>query len=402
MTRVKVIVGLAAMCLLIGQAHAAMLLDCGTAASTGSGAAGGNFIANANPAGGSGTVAGTIYPPAGYRPGVYDIATGNWTAIAPANGWPQGQPYGSNAAGVFVGMSRSGGSRVAVVMDPGNGYASQVLPSTTISEPVVVATGISSDGSVISGDAQNWPQRHPIVWENGLVDEPTALPIPTSIPGGYWVESHTTTANGQIIADSQQATVGALIWEKVNGTWEVTQTGGLQNSGQGYWGGHQGHHYGANSDATMTVGAQWSGSHVFGKVSYYDGNQDGWWNNVHIDLPVSGNQYEIARDANDGGWVVGSYRTASGDWLTERAFVYDFNTDTPQDLNDLLSAADQANWILASASMIDNNGTVTGTMYPASTTRDKENHAYVLYGVPEPTTMGLLAVGLVGLLRKRR
>jgi probable HAF family extracellular repeat protein len=110
------------------------------------------------------------------------------------------------------------------------------------------------------------------------------------------------------------------------------------------------------------------------------------------DLGTFGGSSSYGRDINNLGQVVGQSDMPDG---IRHAFLY---TDGRMlDLNSLISPVD--GWTLGYACGISDNGYITGygTIGSGSTM-----HAFLLTPVPEPTTLMLLACGMIAMRKRMR
>lgn len=100
--------------------------------------------------------------------------------------------------------------------------------------------------------------------------------------------------------------------------------------------------------------------------------------------------------------AVNSSNAAVGTALTsgrsQRAFVWSSATGTV-DLNTLLAPGQGVGYVLGDASSINDQGQIAGTAYFGN---NNEIHAYLLTPVPEPATCVVAAMGVAGLLVRRK
>lgn len=128
---------------------------------------------------------------------------------------------------------------------------------------------------------------------------------------------------------------------------------------------------------------------IVGNSAPYAGYASIWQNNTRTDIvmPHGGTFVDI----NNSGQVVG-YSYSSGS-ITERAFLWQNGVLT--DLNSLIAA--DSGWLLEGANAINDNGYIVG-----SGVIDGQTRAYLLVPVPEPSSLAVMCVGLVPLIRRRR
>ncbi|MEI8195884.1 MAG: PEP-CTERM sorting domain-containing protein, partial [Phycisphaerae bacterium] len=115
-------------------------------------------------------------------------------------------------------------------------------------------------------------------------------------------------------------------------------------------------------------------------------------------LPFSDLVYGSANASGiSGNSIVGLGVTLGG---ADHALLWDnLNADAPTDLHDLLPAG----YISSEAVSIDANGVIFGNAHPTSNFNLSQPVIWVPDAIPEPATLGMLGLGVLGLLvRKRR
>ena len=111
-------------------------------------------------------------------------------------------------------------------------------------------------------------------------------------------------------------------------------------------------------------------------------------NGTWTDLGSLGGNRTVANAINNSGQIVGESSISS-----YRAFLYENGTMT--DLNDLIDP--NSGWELSHAQDINDNGQIVGWGGIGG-----EEHAYLLTVIPEPTTLALLLIAGLSLLRRGR
>jgi probable HAF family extracellular repeat protein len=112
---------------------------------------------------------------------------------------------------------------------------------------------------------------------------------------------------------------------------------------------------------------------------------------VMYDLGTLGGTVCYGFGLNDNGQVVGQSTTGSA---ATHAFLY--SGGTMVDLNTLLPAG--SGWTLTAATDINNSGQIVGTGINSL----GEERAFLMTPVPEPMMLGMLAMGGLALLRRRK
>lgn len=115
---------------------------------------------------------------------------------------------------------------------------------------------------------------------------------------------------------------------------------------------------------------------------------------LHFLGTVGGYPYSLANGINAHGQVVGE-AFADGAYTNCRAFLYD---GTTHDLNDLIDPA--SGWTILSAQDINDNGWIAA--WGTNSANPSVVQALLLTPIPEPTTLGILGVGVFGMLAWRR
>jgi probable HAF family extracellular repeat protein len=102
---------------------------------------------------------------------------------------------------------------------------------------------------------------------------------------------------------------------------------------------------------------------------------------------------DTALGINDSGIVVGTATTSSG--VNDAFIYYPSSNRTMQDMNTVFASVIPSGWSLTAATAIDDNGDIIGYGTYHGTT---EGFLIAAATVPEPSTLLLLATGLMGLL----
>lgn len=140
----------------------------------------------------------------------------------------------------------------------------------------------------------------------------------------------------------------------------------------------------------QVVGNSKTGSDQFHAFVAYKVN--GVWQ--MFDLGTLGGADSYAYGINDSGQIVGFSQTP---FSGVSAFISDINGNM-RNLNDLIGN-ESDNWDLERALAINNDGSITGIGFNKN---KRQWRAYLLTPVPEPTSLALLGLGGLCLLRRRR
>ena len=151
----------------------------------------------------------------------------------------------------------------------------------------------------------------------------------------------------------------------------------------GTLGGLNSHAYGINNNGYVVGRSQFRSNNAAYHAFLYDGAN-------MTDLGTLGGTNSHAEAINDLNQVVGcSLIFGSSDW---HAFIYE--SGNLLDLNTLIPS--DSGWVLERAYDINNSGQIVGFGSINGQTR-----AFLMTPVPEPTTLSLLFIGSLALLRNR-
>ncbi len=258
----------------------------------------------------------------------------------------KGCAYSVNNSGAVVGFLYEGGAFL---------YTDGVIHYLT---GLREAFGINNRGEVVGYRRDSSLRDHAVIW----------------YPQGQYFDLD-PYSRGEGINDLGQVLLGSAIWQKGEPLINLDEAGEA-----GYF------HI---NNLTQTVGRtlyrEWAWHACL------------WENGVMTDLgslrdPLDGES--IASGINDLGQIVGS-SDCTGSYIEGHAFLWE--DGVMYDLNNLIPFDEE--WKLGTASAINNLGWI---VCGGSNSLEGEEHALLLKPIPEPTTLSLLGLGSLALLRKQR
>ncbi len=276
------------------------------------------------------------------------------------------------------------------------------------------AFDINDSGQIVG--TSNQTTNHGFIWDSGIM---TMLP---GLPGGNnRSEAEAINNSGQIAGFS--VTFGnstqAVMWDSgtvtelsnlggsfsqafdINDSAKVvgTRSAGISIPSLAFlWDAGQVTHLGdfAGGQHTSRANGINNLDQIVGWGSSSTGTRAALWQNDTMtnlgDLP-GGFDASEAFDINDSGQVVGLSYASNG----KNAFIWD-QVNGMQNLNDLLVPGEGIGWTLTEAKSINNSGQIVGR----ATFLDGTTHGFLLTPIPEPMTIGLLGLGAMTLIQRRR
>ncbi|RYD20292.1 MAG: PEP-CTERM sorting domain-containing protein [Verrucomicrobiaceae bacterium] len=252
----------------------------------------------------------------------------------------------------------------------------QVLPYETgvVNNNVGSADAVSADGSVIAGYGPS-----AFLWTTA--DSVTSLPHLTGGENDY-SHAHGISADGTVIVGASDSTEGefAFRWTEVDGTQQLNIPDASWSDAMGISG-----------DASTIVGAFSVGASASETAFAWTALGVVTLSALSID---EGTISRATATSSDGVWAVGE---SAG-----RAALWDTRTGSIWDINDIVaSQLDFTGWTLETATGISADGKkiVGNGLNPDGT---PAGWIIDLNAVPEPSSTGLMAVAMGGLLLRRR
>ncbi len=288
-----------------------------------------------------------------------------------------GRGYAVNDAGVVVGESNNDSSN-AFIWDSANGIRELFSIAGTSSG---VAHDINNNNLIVGISSNGLASRPTLYTPNGsggfAASDLGSLDGQNNTLGRAWGINDAGTAVGVSRRQTTPTSVSqATRWQ--NGA--ITNLGSLQpdSFSEAFAINESGVAVG-----TAVNGATGGGTSIRRAVRFDNGTV--------TDLGSLGRTFSEAKDINDAGTIVGFTTNISGS--PQAAFV--FEDGVMIDLNTLIPAG--SGWTLTSAEGINDNGDIAGFGTFGGNTR-----AFLLTPIPEPTSMALLGLGGLAMLRRRR
>lgn len=323
----------------------------------------------------------------GYSTDGYADRVITWTAaggtadrgVGIVNGTSRGMDINNTGDIAGYGYNSSWTTEIAFIMAAGGGNTT--FPSSHGNS----AAAITADGTTIVGGAQGDGMNSAAKMTGGVT---YLLPPLTS---GVWAGASDVSADGSIVVGYSRTHTAydlnrAVYW---TGLASPVNMGVLPGAPAG-----------AHSNAT---GISQDGTMIVGQSGNAAGRTEAFlWTAgtgmQGLGTVSSSNVYSSALAVSNSGSVVGTSSNDDGDYV---AFVWDA-TNGMRDLNTLVAGLLPSGWSLMNANDISDDGTViVGTAFNESTWSAKGFVLTMPQDVPEPTTMALLGLGAVALIRRR-